>query len=89
MASDEQQPADLTCQVLVEVVTDYLEGAMSAVERAHFEAHIAECPPCLEYVEQIRRTVKLTGSINAAELSDAERERLVGLFRNWRASPSS
>ncbi len=38
--------SDLICQDLIELVTDYLEDALSASERARFEAHIADCPYC-------------------------------------------
>jgi anti-sigma factor RsiW len=37
---------DLRCRELVELVTDYLEGALAPAERARFEAHVADCPGC-------------------------------------------
>jgi anti-sigma factor RsiW len=33
---------DLSCQELVELVTDYLDGALAPVQRARFEAHVAD-----------------------------------------------
>ena len=51
----------LTCRELVELVTDYLEGALPAGERERFEAHLAACEGCDAYVEQVRRTIELTG----------------------------
>ena len=52
---------DITCQELVELVTGYLEGALPARERERFEHHLALCPGCVIYVEQMRETVRLTG----------------------------
>ena len=57
----------LTCRELVELVTDYLEGALPAGERERFDAHIAACEGCDAYVEQVRRTIELTGRTRALE----------------------
>ena len=51
----------LSCQELVELVTDYLEGALPPAERARFDAHIALCDGCRAYLEQIRATIALSG----------------------------
>ena len=56
-------PVGLTCVELVELVTDYLEGALSPRERARFDAHLAECDGCQAYVEQMRTVIALTGRI--------------------------
>nr|MBA3304102.1 zf-HC2 domain-containing protein [Acidimicrobiia bacterium] len=44
----------LVCRDLVEVVSDWLDGALSAAERAEVEEHLAICPGCVAYVEQLR-----------------------------------
>ena len=74
----------LSCQELVELVTDYLEGALSAEDTARFEEHIGRCSGCAAYLEQIRQTIALTGRLTAESLSpEAERE-LLDAFRGWR-----
>jgi anti-sigma factor RsiW len=55
-----------TCRELVELVTDYLEDALPAPERARLEAHLAECEGCRRYVEQMRATVRLTAGVEQA-----------------------
>lgn len=55
----------LTCKELVEIVTDHLEGALPAHERARFEAHLAECDGCATYLEHVRTTIALTGRASA------------------------
>jgi anti-sigma factor RsiW len=78
-------PGGITCQELVELVTDYVEGALSDADRGRFEAHIAACGNCTTYVEQMRRTVTLAGQVTTESLSpEAERE-LLAAFRNWKA----
>ena len=50
---------ELTCQELVELLTDYLDGALPAGERARLEAHLAECEACDAYLAQFRTTIRL------------------------------
>ena len=63
---DSGAATDLTCRELVELVTDYLEDALPAHERARFEAHLDECDACAAYVEQMRTTVALTQAAGTA-----------------------
>jgi anti-sigma factor RsiW len=49
---------ELACQEVVELVTDYLEGTLSRSGRRRFEAHIATCEHCTEYLEQMRATIR-------------------------------
>ena len=74
----------LICQEFVEVVTDYLEGAMDADLRASFEAHLAECPHCTAYIEQLRVMIRVAGTIEAASLGPEFQAGLVAAFRDWR-----
>lgn len=75
---------DLTCKELVELVTDYLEGGMAAAERARFDQHLASCPFCTIYVDQMRSTIRTLGRLPAETLSETALERLRSHFRNWR-----
>ncbi len=74
----------LTCQQLVEIVTDYLEGALSPEDRARFEAHLQVCPGCVTYVEQIRQTIGLLGRLTEDDLPPQTRKGLLEAFRNWK-----
>jgi anti-sigma factor RsiW len=75
----------LTCQELVELVTDYLEDALSREDRARFEHHLATCSGCREYLEQIRTTIRLTGELPPAALSPEAQQALLIAFRGWNA----
>lgn len=80
---------DITCQELVELVTGYLEGALPARERERFEHHLALCPGCVIYVEQMRETVRLTGERPREETLPPElRESLLAEFRGWKQHSS-
>ncbi len=73
----------LTCKEMVEIVTDYLEGALSPEDRARFEQHLAVCDGCTYYVEQIRETIRLSGKVTEDHIPVAQRERLLEAFRDW------
>jgi predicted anti-sigma-YlaC factor YlaD len=75
----------LVCREMVELVTDYLEGAMAPPERARFEEHLATCPHCREYLSQMRTTLHVLGRIRPDDLAPQARAELVALYRRWRA----
>jgi anti-sigma factor RsiW len=77
--------AHLNCRELVELVTAYFEGDLSSGERKRFEAHIAGCDGCTTYVEQMRRTIELTGSLRTDDVSREAAEALLRAFRDWKA----
>jgi anti-sigma factor RsiW len=78
-------PADeMSCQELVELVTDYLEDLLAAPDRGRFEAHLRTCAGCRTYVEQMRTTIRLTGQLEPASLSPEVCETLLGALRTWK-----
>ena len=76
---------DLVCRQAVELVTDYLEGALTGRERARLEAHLAACPHCSEYLAQMRRTLDLLGRVEPEELDPRVQDDLVALYRRWQS----
>ena len=78
----------LSCQELVELVTDYLEDALSAQDRERFEAHLAECGNCLIYLDQMRVTVGLLGRLPAESLSPQAERTLLEAFGTWKTADS-
>jgi hypothetical protein len=75
---------ELTCQELVELVTDYLEGALSRPDRLRFEGHLGVCPGCAIYLDQIRGTIQAAGHLSEESLEPAMRDQLLHMFRNWK-----
>ena len=76
---------DLVCQQAVELVTDYLENALSRADRRRYEGHLAGCPHCTEYLAQMRKTIELTGTLTPEDLSPQMQDEFINLFRQWRA----
>ena len=73
----------LTCQQVVELVTEYLDGVMEPARHARFEAHLAGCDGCTAYLEQMRETIRLTGTLREQQISPGARAALLHAFRGW------
>ncbi len=76
----------LTCRELVELVTDYFEGALPLEERRRFEEHIAACPPCRAHLQQSRQTIRLLGRLTEQTVPPRARDELLRAFRDWKAA---
>ena len=74
----------MNCQQFVELVTDYLEGALSPADRARFDAHLDYCDPCIVYIEEMRLTVRAVGRLTTADIAPAARDELLAAFRDWK-----
>ena len=77
------QRPELTCKELVELVTDYLEGALSTTDRARFDEHIAGCPFCTTYLEQMRDTIRAAGRLPEESIAPEALAELLARFRAW------
>jgi anti-sigma factor RsiW len=73
----------MTCRELVELVTDYFEGALPADESARFEQHIDGCAWCARYVDQMRVTIAVVGRIDEQSISGEAKGALLHAFRDW------
>lgn len=74
----------LTCREFVELVTDYLEGALDPQLRRQFELHLSRCEGCQIYLEQMRQTLKLLGRLNEAAIPTEGKAKLLATFRAWK-----
>lgn len=75
---------DLTCVELVAIVTDYLEGALSARDRERFEQHLVFCDGCANYLDHMRKTISVTGRLTEDDLAPATAADLLDAFRDWK-----
>lgn len=73
----------LTCLQVVELVTEYLEGVMEPRRRTRFEAHLAGCDGCTNYLEQFRTTLVVVGRLDAADVPAPVMDELLTAFRGW------
>jgi anti-sigma factor RsiW len=74
----------LTCREFVELATDFLEGRLPERDRERFEDHLALCPGCQAYMDQLRATLRALGRIPEESLSADARDELLHAFRDWK-----
>lgn len=75
---------DLTCQELVELVSDYVDETLTTEQRSLFEEHLATCTGCRRYVAQMRQTIVSVGQLRTDDLTPEMRTDLLALFRSWK-----
>jgi anti-sigma factor RsiW len=75
---------ELTCQELVELVTEYLEGTLPPLERTRFEAHLAECAGCQTYLQQMHQMIQLCGMLTEESIAPEAKRELLHIFRTWK-----
>ena len=75
---------EIVCRDAVALATDYLEGALSASQRARFERHLAACDGCEEYLREMRMTIDLIGRVEPEDVPAPVLDELVGLLLRYR-----
>jgi len=75
----------LTCREVVELMTDYLDGFLSASDRARFEDHIQGCDGCRAYLAQMRKARSLMGRAGEEPMPEPLKAELMTAFRSWKA----
>ena len=73
----------MTCRELTELVTEYLEGALDANDRARLEAHLDHCEGCRAYVGQMRATIWSLSHVRDRTVAPAAKDALLDTFRDW------
>lgn len=76
----------LSCQEVVELVTEYLDESLAPADASLFEQHLNFCEGCVWYVDQLRSTVETLGEIREEQIPPEAKERLMVAFRDWRRS---
>jgi anti-sigma factor RsiW len=80
-----RMPTELACREIVQLITDYLEGALPLAERTRFEQHLVFCIGCANYVRQMRDLLGTVGRIHEDALTPAAQRDLVQAFQSWKA----
>jgi len=79
-------PAAMPCREFVEVITWYLEGTLPDEDRVRFDEHLAACPNCTAYLDQMRTVLRLTGRLTEEDIPDDTRSDLLQVYRNWQSA---
>ena len=84
-----QDPYELPCNELVELLTEYIENRLSEFDQERFKRHLAICDPCVEYLKQFRQTIQAVGKLSERDLGPEVRQTLLKAFRGWKDSGST
>ena len=75
----------LTCQEVIELLSSYIEGGLTADDRRRVDEHLALCDGCTTYLEQMRETIRLSGMVTEEQVPEDEKTALLAAFRDWRS----
>jgi anti-sigma factor (TIGR02949 family) len=75
---------ELQCVAVVELVTDYLEGALPAAQAERLERHLDTCPGCAEYLEQLRAIAGSLKGVTDESFPAEMRDALIADLRDFR-----
>jgi anti-sigma factor RsiW len=63
----------MTCAEIADFLLEYQEGELAEVDRLCFEAHLAECPECVEYIRTYNEAVAAGRAACAGDCEVPER----------------
>jgi predicted anti-sigma-YlaC factor YlaD len=75
---------ELACIEFVEMVTEYLEGSLPALERTRVTRHLGSCDGCTTYLDQMRRTIAMARLLRGPERSPDRERRVIDAARRSR-----
>ena len=78
---------ELACREFVELVTDYLEGALEPSRRAAMDRHLRDCAFCADYLDQIRATIAATGRLRVSSIAPTTRAKVLAAFADMLGNP--
>lgn len=73
---------DLRCVQFVELITDWMEGALDDAERSRVEEHVVICSYCAVYLTQLRQTAAVLAELDESPPEPVQ-QRLIDEFRRF------
>jgi len=59
------------CKAVFAALSEYLDLELSPASCAELEIHLKGCPPCIEFVESLRKSIDFCRSYSPGELPKA------------------
>lgn len=73
--------ADVDCQGVANLLTEYVEQGLSSRDRASFEEHLKYCPPCIEFMGQYQKASSTCREVLLARVPRDLENRLLSFLR--------
>lgn len=83
MADSTRLEHGYSCKEVVELASEYLEGAMTTEQMTRFELHLNLCDGCYGFVEQVRATAGIANLLPEDEIPHDVKSKLLAAFRDW------
>lgn len=81
----EHSGKDPACLEIFARLSEYLDGELPPEDCAGIEAHIADCPPCVEFLKDLRRSVEASHGFRVpAAPSPVDSELRNRLSKAWK-----
>lgn len=71
----------MNCDEFVELVTDFLDGAMDEPTELRFLVHLTACDGCEAFLGQFEQTIATLGELPGESLPTEARDQLRDAFR--------
>lgn len=84
MAEPTRVQRDYMCREVVELVSEYLEGAMSPEQMSAFEVHLNYCDGCFAFLDQLRATTAVARVVPDEQIPDGIKDELLRAFNDWK-----
>jgi len=75
---------EMCCRDVIDLITEYLDDVMKGLDRARFDAHLASCPGCTTYLDQLRQTTTWLGQLSEASMPILAQDAFLRSFRDWK-----
>jgi anti-sigma factor RsiW len=77
------------CRELFGLLSEYLDAELPSSTCQEIEAHLADCPPCMEFLKSLKKSIELSHGCETEErptpLGPAERQALADAYRQMLA----
>lgn len=78
------------CKRIFALLSEYLDAQLPAETCEEVAAHLSGCPPCVEFLESLKRTIQLCHEYRPGELpsplSQQAREELLAAYQKMLAA---
>ena len=68
MSADQIHGKEPECLAVFEHLSDYIDGELDARDCAHLEAHMSDCPPCIDFLRSLRASIEASHQFSAEEM---------------------
>jgi len=66
----------MICRELIEIIDDYLDGALAPDVAQDLERHLEECAPCRAYIGTYRQTRRIGAAAARVDMPEEMKARL-------------